>query len=191
MGNPTSFGICAYPHDRISPTSEQINREERAMMTDIEKRIAVLEDIEAIKKLKATYCYLVDAGVAGDTSKLDELMTFFAEDATADFDFLGVHEGKEAVTAFYKEVVPAAISYSAHMATNPIIEVEGNQAVGSWYFLVPATGKAENKAVWIQGRYKEEYIKIDGEWKWKTLTARFDHITPFEEGWAKTPMAAF
>ena len=161
------------------------------MTTDIEKRIAVLEDIEEIKKLRAKYCYLVDAGVAGDSSKLDELITLFTEDATADFEFLGVHEGKEAVTKFYMEVVPAAISYSAHMVSNSIIEVDGNQAHGKWYFLVPATGKAENRAVWIQGRYEEEYVKIDGEWKWKSLIARFDHITPFDEGWAKTPMAAF
>jgi len=30
-------------------------------LKELEARIRVLEDIEAIKKLKATYCYLCDA----------------------------------------------------------------------------------------------------------------------------------
>ena len=33
-------------------------------VNDLAARIQVLEDIEAIKQLKATYCYLCDAGLA-------------------------------------------------------------------------------------------------------------------------------
>jgi len=40
------------------------------MTQELENRIRVFEDIEAIKKLKASYCYLVDGEVAGDASKL-------------------------------------------------------------------------------------------------------------------------
>jgi len=59
-----------------------------------EERIRVLEDIESIKKLKASYCYLVDAAVAGDRCQVDELLMHFSDDARADFDILGVHEGR-------------------------------------------------------------------------------------------------
>ncbi len=161
------------------------------MPTDIERRITVLEDIEAIKVLKASYCYLVDAGVAGDASKWDELMDRFTEDARADFDLLGVHEGKEAISKFFRETIPAALSYSAHMVCNPIIEVDGNRATGKWYVHVPASGKAQDKAGWITAKYDEEYVKIDGAWKWKSITTRFDYITPFDEGWMKTPLTIF
>ncbi len=161
-------------------------------MTDtLEERITALEDVEAIKKLKARYCYLVDAAVAGDTAKWDEFMTNFVEDAWIDFDLLGRHEGKEAVDTFYRVVVASSLSYSAHMVSNPIIDVDGDRAVGRWYVHVPCTGKTQNIAVWIQGRYEEEYVKVDGEWKWKSMTTKFDHITPFDEGWVKTPIAAF
>ena len=37
--------------------------------------------------------------------------------------------------------------------------------------------------------YEEVYRKIDGKWYWKSMTARFDFITPFEEGWVKTRIA--
>jgi len=85
----------------------------------------------------------------------------------------------------YKDLVASSLSYSAHMVSNPIIEVDGEKATGDWYVLVPCTGRAQNVAAWIQGRYEEEYVKENGEWKWKSITARFDHITPFDEGWSE------
>ena len=160
------------------------------MTEDIEKRIQVIEDIEAIKRLKSLYCHLVDSAIAGDVSKWDELMTHFTEESWADFEILGRHEGKEAVDRFFREIVASLISYSAHMVSNPIIDVDRDTARGRWYVHVPLTGKAENMAGWLQGRYDEEYVKVNGEWKWKSMTTTFDFITPYEEGWVKTPMAA-
>ncbi|UCD56104.1 MAG: nuclear transport factor 2 family protein [Candidatus Hydrogenedentota bacterium] len=156
-------------------------------MTDkLEERITVIEDTESIKKLRARYCYLVDDAVAGDTAKWDEFMTHFVDDSWIDFELLGRHEGKEAVGKFYREVVASTLSYSAHMVSNPIIEVDGDEAQGRWYVHVPLTGRAEDMAGWLQGRYEEEYVKVNGQWKWKSITARFDFITPYDEGWAKT-----
>ncbi|RJP74346.1 MAG: nuclear transport factor 2 family protein [Candidatus Abyssobacteria bacterium SURF_17] len=160
------------------------------MGADLEKRIQVLEDIEAIRKLKALYCYLVDAAVAGDVSKWDELLEHFTVDAWADFELLGRYEGIENVSKLFKEVVASLLSYSAHMVSNPIIEVNGTEARGRWYVHVPLTGKAENMAGWLQGRYDEEYVKINGKWKWKSMTTTFDFITPYDDGWVKTRMAS-
>ncbi len=160
------------------------------MTQDIEKRIQILEDTEAIKKLKASYCHLVDAAVAGDSSKWDELLSHFADDAWVDFELLGRYEGIENVGKLFKEVVASLLSYSAHMVSNPVIDVDGDRARGKWYVHVPLTGKAQNMAGWLQGRYDEEYIKIDGEWKWKSMTTTFDFITPYDDGWVKTRMAS-
>ena len=156
------------------------------MTEDLGRRMTVLEDIESIKNLKASYCYLVDAAVAGDTAKWDQLLIRFTDDARADFDMLGVFEGKIDVEKLYRELVASSLSYSAHMVSNPIIEVDGEEAKGRWYVIVPCTSRVENRAAWIQGRYEEEYVKENGEWKWRSITVRFDHITPFDEGWVKT-----
>jgi len=154
-----------------------------------EERIQVLEDIESIKKLKASYCYWADAGVAGDASGMDELVAHFTDDEPwADFGPFGVHEGKEAVGAFFREVVVSTLSYSAHMVCNPIIEVDGSKATGKWYVDVPCTLRGAERPMWLQARYDEEYVKEGEQWKWKSITARFDFVTPFDEGWVKTPM---
>ena len=156
------------------------------MTQELENRLRVFEDIEAIKKLKASYCYLVDGGVAGDASELDELMTRFTDDARGEYGDYGSYEGKEALTKFFKEIVSGFLSYGDHMVHNPIIEVEGDRTRGRWYFEVPCTLRAPNRAAWIQGRYEEEYVKVGEEWKWKSIKAIFDYFTPFDEGWAKT-----
>jgi hypothetical protein len=160
------------------------------MGTDLEKKINRLEDIEAIKKLKNMYCYLADAGIAGDETKMDELVAHFTEDAWVDFSEFGIHKGQKAIEAFYKEIVARTLSYSAHMVSNPMIEVDNDTASGNWYVFVPCTLRQSEKATWLQGKYEEEYRKINGQWYWKSMTARFDFITPFEEGWVKTRMVS-
>ena len=157
-------------------------------MTDIEQRIAVLEAIEAIKKLKHRYCFLVDAGIAGDPEKMDELVDAFADDAWLDFSQLGIHKGKGGVKIFFKDFVPQALSYAAHLVKNPVIDVDQDQAFGKWYFFVPATFRANEQPLWIVGKYDETYAKIGEKWLFKSITARFDFITPFEDGWVKTAM---
>lgn len=157
------------------------------MTTDLEQRIANLEHIEAIKQLKATYCYLADAGMK-DAFKMNLFEEYFAEDIWVDFEFLGIYRGKEAVISFYRDQVASLLSYSAHMVTNPRIHVEGNQGNGEWYVLVPLTLRETGEAAWLQARYKEEYVCIDSHWKWQSITARFEHITPFATGWGKLPI---
>lgn len=156
------------------------------MTKELEARLQVIEDTEAIKNLKATYCYLVDAGVAGDASKLDELVDLFTEDARCEYGDYATLEGKEAVGQFFKELIPSVLSYSAHMVHNPIIEVDGDSAKGKWYFEAPCTFTAANRATWAQGKYIEEYVKVDGIWKWKSLKVVFDYFTSFDEGWVIT-----
>ena len=161
------------------------------MTQAIEERIQVLEDIESIRKLKAMYCLWADAGIAGDASQMDALVAHFTdEEPWADFGPFGMHKGKEAVAAFFKELVVSTLSYSAHMVSNPIIEVEGAQAKGLWYVDVPCTLRGAERPMWLQARYEEEYVKERGQWKWKSITTRFDFITPFDEGWVKTRMVA-
>ena len=156
-------------------------------MPTLEERVAALEDIESIRRLKYTYPYIADAGVR-DASKMQAFADLFVEDAWIDFDFMGVHKGRKAVMAFYSDQVANILSYSAHMLTNPLIDLDGDKATGQWYVIVPNTFRATNQATWLQAVYTEEYVRVGGAWKWKSITVRFDHIAPYEQGWAKQPM---
>ncbi|MGB9499204.1 MAG: nuclear transport factor 2 family protein [Dissulfuribacterales bacterium] len=161
------------------------------MAPSMEQRIQIIEDIESIKKLKHLYCYLADAGIAGNLSKMDELMMHFTDDAWIDFGELGIHKGKEMISKFYKEFVATFLSYSAHMLSNPIIKVDGDKAEGSWYVFVPCTIRDTNTPVWLQAKYDETYVRVGDEWKWASMVTRFDFITPIDEGWVKTRMPSF
>jgi hypothetical protein len=153
------------------------------VINSFEERIKNLEEIEAIRNLKATYCYAVDSKNWQQTAEL------FTENADADFGPFGQYKGRENVATFFRNL-PQGLPLCIHMIHNPLIKVEGDTATGVWYFEVPGTLvlPAGETAVWIQGRYNEEYIKLDGEWKIKKLVCTFHYITPIEIGWVNKPM---
>ncbi|MBI5444067.1 MAG: nuclear transport factor 2 family protein [Deltaproteobacteria bacterium] len=157
------------------------------MSEDLEPRLQRLEDVDAVGKLKALYCSLADAAYR-NPAVWDELLEHFDENAWLDFGAFGVYRGKVEVARFFKEVSHSFVSYAAHMVANQVIEVAGSSATGRWYFFCPSTSRGSNRALWIQGRYEDTFVKRDGRWRWQSITARFDFVSPFEEGWAKTPM---
>ncbi len=55
---------------------------------DLRATLNELRVIEAIKRLKAIYCRLVDG------SRWDELAELFTEDAVCDYGFFGRYEGR-------------------------------------------------------------------------------------------------
>jgi hypothetical protein len=79
------------------------------------------------------------------------------------------------------------ISFALHYVTNSIVEVDGDQAQGTWYLFQTCTFVEGNQAVWGAGRYTEEYVRVGGEWKFKNLKVVSSFWTPYEEGWVKKP----
>ena len=147
----------------------------------IEAAVAELMDIEAVKKLKAQYCYFVDEG------KWDDLDDLWTEDAVCDYGFFGRYEGKSQIMGtFFRQLVASAATFSAHMVHNPIIDMGKDAASVIWYLTAQTTVK--NQAVWVMGIYHDKYVKVNGAWKISSLKFDFKYYTPFEEGWAKTPM---
>ena len=155
-------------------------------LEELEARIKVLEDIEAIKKLRATYCYLCDAGL-GDQRNRNELISHFTQNARVDFGFgpESQFEGRDGLEIFFGTVVPSAVTFSMHMVHDPIIEVKGDRATGKWYYEAPTTDVTTGKAQWMAGTYEEEYVREKGEWKFAFIGTKWNYITPYDEGWAK------
>ena len=157
------------------------------MTQSLESRIRRLEDIEAIKQLKARYCALCDDGYDAD-----QLTDLFTEDALWHGGSLGVARGREKIRKFFQNT-PAVMPFAVHMVMNPVIEVDGDTATGRWYLFQAATLKAvENGAdkrvdgaLWGSARYDEEYVRVDGEWKFKSLRLTSRFWTPYDEGWEK------
>jgi limonene-1,2-epoxide hydrolase len=148
-------------------------------MPSLEDRIAILEDIEAIKKLKARHC-----AVADDNHNLEEMTKLFVPDGIWEGEGIGKHQGHAAIRALYQRF-QERISFSQHHVTNPIIEVDGERAKGTWYLFGPFTLRRGNRAMWLAAVYEEEYVKISGEWKFQHVRAIGRMAAPYETGWAK------
>jgi hypothetical protein len=142
-----------------------------------------LKDIEALKRLKARYCHLVDS------RSWDELAELWTPDATCDYGFFGTYHGRdEIIGKFFRELVDSASSFMVHMVHNPLIDVRGDRASGSWYLTAQTTIQPSNQAVWVMGIYRDEFERVASDWKLSSLKFEFKYYTPFEEGWAKTQM---
>ena len=158
-------------------------------MSDLEKRIRHLEDLEAIRRLKHYYyCHCVDRAVAGDSQASEETISRFSKYIVADFTGLPLAEGKEAVAAFYAQGVPAFLSWCQHRVMNEVIDIDGDTATAMWYIDCPASFREGNPtgiegSGFIAGRYAEEYIREDDVWKWSKITALLDVQKSFSDNW--------
>ena len=146
-------------------------------LEELERRLQVLEDVEAIRKLKARYSQVLDG-----FSK-ENVETLFTEDGVWDLDQRGRFVGRQAIKEFSKKL-PEALPFCVHYFVQPTIVVEGQRAKGRWYMLVPAT-KGDGGAIWSAGLEDDEYEKVNGEWLISKLKLTSIFRTPYEEGWHK------
>ena len=147
-------------------------------MTELEQRITRIEDLEAIKQLKATYCDICD-----DDHNPERITTIFAEDGIWEGAGFGKAQGHTAIRELFKKF-QTLIRFSQPQVMNPIIKIAGERATGIWYFFGPFTFYKDNQAKWLAARYEDDYVKVNGEWKIQHLRARGRMHTNYEESWA-------
>jgi hypothetical protein len=146
-------------------------------MDELSCRIDRLESIESIKQLKAKYCEYCD-----DNYRPEDIASMFVENGVWDGgETYGRHVGREEIKAFFSEV-SKDISFAGHLVMNPIIEVDGDTAIGRWRLLMPATVKGQ--AVWQLVSYQDEYVRVDGKWMYSFLKVDVQFLTPYDKGWA-------
>jgi hypothetical protein len=145
---------------------------------DLKQRITTLEDIDAIKRLKAEYCDICD-----DDHNQDRIVMIFADDGIWESKGIGRSQGHAEIRKLFKSF-QERISFSQHNIFNPRIEVKGNEAHGIWYFMGPFTFRKSNRQAWLAARYEDDYVKLNGVWKFKHLRAIGRMTAPSENGWA-------
>jgi len=132
---------------------------------DLEQRIQVLEDIEAIRKLKAAYCAACD-----DDHNGDAVAALFVPDGTWGAAGNVPESGQNAIRDFMFGVRDRGqMKRSAHQVFNPVIEVDGDTATGQWRFLMMYTAIDEQSFVRIIGTYDESYVRTGQGWKFRSL----------------------
>lgn len=146
-----------------APPNTNLQSVEKSKLEELEARIKALEDIEAIKKLKAKYWRCCD-------KKLwNELEECFTEDAVADY-FPNMHfDGRKAIIQFLEGSLSPDTMITSHGGHSPEIEIiSDKEARGIWVLndLVIIQPGARMRGY---GHYEEEYVKEDGQWKIKIL----------------------
>jgi uncharacterized protein (TIGR02246 family) len=139
------------------------------MTESLEARLARLEDIEAIRQLKARYCQACD-----DDHNPDAVAACFIEDGLWEGADLGVHaRGHQAIRDYIGGVrASGRVNSPAHMVMNPIISVDGDAATAHWRFVMMYANRSDPSATHfhrIVGFYQDEYVRTDAGWLMSAL----------------------
>lgn len=127
------------------------------------RRVQVLEDIEAIKKLKARWWF------ACDVRDLETMRScYFADDFLIDFGFLGQYRDMEPFLKMFEELACLASHVDMHHGMAPEIDITGETtAVGRWRMRFQKLETEKKMVQLMSGYYEDDYVKTDGQWKMK------------------------
>jgi ketosteroid isomerase-like protein len=118
-----------------------------------------MDDVDAIVRLTHDYAML------NDTFQVDELMGLFAEGAFFDMEPVGLrrYEGLDAIRDFFEREA-RALDHLMHVTTNHRIDVDGDRAQGTAYFLAMGITRkgVRNDA---HGYYRDTYVRTSEGWR--------------------------
>ncbi len=136
----------------------------------LEHRIAVLEDIEAIRQLKHRYFFACD-----QKRPADVLACFAAGTVAIDYGRIGVFDNAADMLAVFTALACQEHIVEMHHAQNPQISVlDATRAEATWglyYFMI---NTRERSVTQLGGYYLDGYRKIGGEWK---ISSTVFHVT--------------
>jgi hypothetical protein len=129
--------------------------------SQIEHRLRVLEDIEAIRALKARYLF------ACDRKDPTSMRGCFADGPVhIDYGVVGTFDNADALVKIYTEIACHDYMVEMHHGVNPQIEVQDeSRARATWglhYFLINTQTRNLTQ---LGGYYEDEYRKLGGAWK--------------------------
>jgi hypothetical protein len=147
---------------------------------DLIHRVARLEDIEAVRRLKHRYCLLCDQGYIAE-----EIAALFTPDGIWEAsEPFGRAVGRHAIVRFFQSM-PSAVSFSVHSVCNSIVDIDGETARGSWRSVIPATFTIDGRAVphWLFSSYDDTLRKVEGQWLFTHMRSVIQRVAVHEEGW--------
>lgn len=135
---------------------------------------------------------------------LHKLMAADHPEVSVEFMEEGLYEGPEKVKAYFQAIQDYLDDPSDKRGFMPlqnlatphiVVSTSGQRARAQWDILnanamqaTPYPGdQTKLTALWICGRYDNEFIKVGGEWKLLKLHLVTYFKSPFEEGWLKDP----
>jgi uncharacterized protein (TIGR02246 family) len=153
----------------------------QASVQTIEQRLQRVEDELAIRRV------LVDYAATQDARDYAGYAALFAKDGEW-VNGKSVHKGRAAIQKMLVDLYgPPPPGYvngeSYHITSNPQINVDGNRATARSRHLLVMRGPGGEPTPALAGRYEDELIREDGQWK---ILRRVDYpVMPTSEEWMK------
>lgn len=138
-----------------------------------------IEDELALRNLMGRYCDAVNRVDA------DAWIGTWAEDAI--WNLLGNPvSGKDNILALWKQMM-GSFEFALMLPSSCLFEVSGDTATGHWY-LHEYTRDPEGNASTVLSRYKDTYVKENGEWLFKSRDYGFIYNGPADLSGDYTPL---
>lgn len=124
-----------------------------------------LSEREELKQIHYEYIRSIDDG------EPNTLADLFLPDGTFSVGSR-TFEGRDEIRGFLEDGLENRPPAYQHLATNPIISIDGDEATARWsYVVLKADDPEGGSGEWGMGTHSVEYRKRDGEWKIVHLAA--------------------
>jgi hypothetical protein len=151
------------------------------LLAATERRIAAAEDRQSIENIQTAYGYYLA------TLLWDDLTELFADDGTIEIAMRGIYSGKAAVRRNLNLYGQAGLDDGVlhnHMQFQKVIHVspDGTRA-NLRSRALSMMGNFNRNATWMAGTYENEFVKINGRWKFIKDQQVNTYFAPYETGW--------
>jgi uncharacterized protein (TIGR02246 family) len=155
----------------------------------LEERVNRIEDIEAIKQLKATYARHLDDGY-----NPEGIASLFTEEGLWVIKGVGGEAKGRAGIGQHCRNLKEGIAWGQHNISSPVVTIapDGKHADATFYLvclltMAPSPANPEAEAFVLAGKYSDKLVKIDDQWFFEEITGTIDQSSPWTEGWVKSP----
>jgi len=147
----------------------------------VDKDLRRLLDIEEIKQLKYRYCHYNDGGWPDQpVSHVGPAHELFTEDGVWDGRPVAIAVGRAQLRQLFDALADLPMVY--HAVTNPLIEINGDEATAHWHLLAGGINLNDRSTMSLHC-YHDEYVRTPEGWRIKLMRVIWGHEVTTPEGW--------
>jgi len=203
-----AIGVAIPAQTALSASPPEDNRIDalEAQLADVKQQVGILEDTQAIRKLHHAYGYYIDKCL------YEETVDLYADDSEVRF-MGGIWKNKSGVRRLYVDTFQSFFTDGKngpvpgflldHPQLQDIVDVAADRKTATARFRclmqagvhdgsdAPMAKSLRDRGLppmqwWEGGIYENEYVRIDGIWRIKTLNYKPIWHADFDKGWAFT-----
>jgi hypothetical protein len=146
---------------------------------ELARRVQMLEDIEAIKQLKAEY-----ADACDDLYNPKRMRDLFTQDAVWDGEKegFGKYVGLDAVCGFFG-AAKDSLKFGVHYFLQPRIKIKSETEAEGIFYLWQTSTMVSGKDIFLAGKEYDKYRKEKGVWKMSHMVLELFYAVDITKGW--------